>query len=275
VLETVTPVLDTITDTTTPVLETVTPLLDTVTDTITPVLETVTNAVAPVVDTITDTTATALGTVGTASPLDTLLTPSQVTGTSTTAPAPDTVSAPATDPPAPATDPSAPNSDPSTTATPDQSPALTGADSPSWTTTAPSGEAAPVALTYPAPPTETIVRGGTVTSSRAISAGDPTHSLQVPAAPTFTSVTLMLSSTPTAHQRLAPADAPAQAPDAPQAPSLPFSGSTASSGLFSSAALFAILVALSALALSQFGRLQLMPVRWRCTAFIALLERPG
>jgi hypothetical protein len=52
-------------------------------------------------------------------------------------------------------------------------------------------------------------------------------------------------------------------------------GATASAAAFNSAALYAILIALSALALSQFGRLQLMPARWRCAAFIALLERPG
>jgi hypothetical protein len=57
---------------------------------------------------------------------------------------------------------------------------------------------------------------------------------------------------------------------------VPLSGSaTASASAFNSAAFYAILVALSALALSQFGRLQLMPARWRCASFIALLERPG
>jgi hypothetical protein len=71
--------------------------------------------------------------------------------------------------------------------------------------------------------------------------------------------------------------APASAPDeAPQPPGLPLSGSvSAAAGGANSAAIYGILIALSALALSQFARLQLMPARWRCAAFIALLERPG
>jgi hypothetical protein len=100
--------------------------------------------------------------------------------------------------------------------------------------------------------------------------------MQVAAAEAWVSTPSVLSSTPSAHARLA--HTPAQAPDkAPRSPSAPLSGSaTASSGALSSAAaFFAILIALSALALSQFGRLQLMPARWRSAAFIALLERPG
>jgi hypothetical protein len=87
----------------------------------------------------------------------------------------------------------------------------------------------------------------------------------------------VLASTPSAHEGVAPAGTRGQAPDnAPLAPTAPFGGSaTASSGVFNSAIFYAILAALTALALSQFGRLQLMPARWRCVEFIALLERPG
>jgi hypothetical protein len=80
-----------------------------------------------------------------------------------------------------------------------------------------------------------------------------------------------------APDRLSAKSTPDTAPsDAPELPVLPSSGApTASAGGLQSAAIYAILVGLSALALSQLGRLQLMPARWRCTAFLALLERPG
>ena len=50
---------------------------------------------------------------------------------------------------------------------------------------------------------------------------------------------------------------------------------TAPAGGAISGALYALLIALSVLALYQFGRLQLAPARWRSATFIALLERPG
>jgi hypothetical protein len=54
-------------------------------------------------------------------------------------------------------------------------------------------------------------------------------------------------------------------------------GGGAFAGPFSapSSALYAILLAFAALALLRLDRLQLRPVRWRCAAFVALLERPG
>jgi hypothetical protein len=42
-----------------------------------------------------------------------------------------------------------------------------------------------------------------------------------------------------------------------------------------STALYALLLGIAALALLRFDRLQMRPVRWRCAAFVALLERPG
>jgi hypothetical protein len=106
--------------------------------------------------------------------------------------------------------------------------------------------------------------------------GSPSRGAQAPIAEAWALSASAIASTPSAHERVAPASAPGQGPDTPQTPSVPLGGSaTASGGVFSSASFYAILVALGALALSQFGRLQLMPARWRCTAFIALLERPG
>jgi hypothetical protein len=126
------------------------------------------------------------------------------------------------------------------------------------------------------PPTDKAHIGTIQPTSGTTSAADRTAGVRGPAAGTYASATSVLPSTHSAQQRLAPAAAPAQAPaEAPQPPSLPFTGSTAAASAFSSATLFAILVALSALALSQFGRLRLTPARWRCAAFIALLERPG
>jgi hypothetical protein len=223
------------------VLETVTdttaPVLETVTDTTAPVLETVTDTTAPVVDVVSDTNMPVVG---------------AVTGTST--PLLESVQA---------------ATSPLTTAT-----GITTSDSGS-----PFGENVLVTPSDPVMPSTYNVRlGGPRTSGSFTSTADSTRrGVHVPAAQAWASTPSVLSSTPSAHDRLAPAAAPTHGPDeAPQAPSVPLSGSgTASSGAFNSAALFAILCALSALALSQFGRLHLMPARWRCAAFIALLERPG
>jgi hypothetical protein len=73
----------------------------------------------------------------------------------------------------------------------------------------------------------------------------------------------------------APASAgPDDMPGLPGAPSSGGSAASASGGGASSA-LYALLLAFAALAPLRFDRLQLRPVRWRCAAFVALLERPG
>jgi hypothetical protein len=70
---------------------------------------------------------------------------------------------------------------------------------------------------------------------------------------------------------------PASASD--ELPELP--GAPAGGGAFfapsagPSTALYAILLALAALALLRFDRLQMRSVQWRCAAFLGLLERPG
>jgi hypothetical protein len=71
---------------------------------------------------------------------------------------------------------------------------------------------------------------------------------------------------------VSPASAPAELPALPSAPS---GAASASAPGGASTALYALLLAFAALALLRFDRLQLRPVRWRCAAFVALLERPG
>jgi hypothetical protein len=160
-------------------------------------------------------------------------------------------------------------------AAPDQPAALTGsAGTP--TMAAPVDEAPLSAPSHPAVPLAEDPRRAALDPARdAGAATQPSPAVNAPAAGTWAATAAALASTPSAHERVAAAT-PAQGPDdVPQPPGLPLSGSTASSSVFSSATLYAILVALSALALSQFGRFRLPPVRWRCAAFVALLERPG
>jgi hypothetical protein len=71
---------------------------------------------------------------------------------------------------------------------------------------------------------------------------------------------------------VSPASAPAELPALPSAPS-GAAGASAPGG--ASTALYALLLAFAALALLRYDRLHLRPVRWRCAAFVALLERPG
>jgi hypothetical protein len=71
---------------------------------------------------------------------------------------------------------------------------------------------------------------------------------------------------------------PAQVPEpAPLAGGAPSSGAAgaAPSGGSGSAALYALMIALAALAGGLWGRLELVPVRWRSVAIVALNERPG
>jgi hypothetical protein len=82
-----------------------------------------------------------------------------------------------------------------------------------------------------------------------------------------------------AHSRPTSEDpVPAQAPEpAPLAGGAPSSGAAgaAPSGGSGSAALYALMIALAALAGGLWGRLELVPVRWRSVAIVALNERPG
>jgi hypothetical protein len=70
-----------------------------------------------------------------------------------------------------------------------------------------------------------------------------------------------------------PAPAPDQAPLTGGAPS--GAAGAGSSGGGGSAALYALVIALAALAGGLWGRLELVPVRWRSVAIVALNERPG
>ena len=70
--------------------------------------------------------------------------------------------------------------------------------------------------------------------------------------------------------------APAPSPEAP-----PFAGGAPSGAAGpapsggGSAALYALMFALAAAVLGLWGRLELVPVRWRSVAVVALVERPG
>jgi hypothetical protein len=90
----------------------------------------------------------------------------------------------------------------------------------------------------------------------------------------YVATTSLPSSIPASRAPLSRASS-SPADDAPQPPGVPFSGSPAAAAGGLSSAVYGILFALIALALSQYARLQLTPARWRCAAFIALLERPG
>jgi hypothetical protein len=223
-------------------------VLDTTTDTTTPPVETT----IPVVNTVTDTTAPALDTV-----------------IETTAPAAsDTQASPAGPTPGAGSSPVLTTSEPASSATP------AAQDEPATTT-----------FSFSAMPRLQTSGGAALEPSREARSRDLSSSTGSAAdrlLPASTAAMLayyssVLASTPSAHERAAPSTAPEQGPDqAPQAPTAPVGGcATASSGVSSSATFYAILTARTALALGQFGRLQLMPARWRCVEFIALLERPG
>jgi hypothetical protein len=86
-----------------------------------------------------------------------------------------------------------------------------------------------------------------------------------------------LPSGPTSRQTSedpVPAQAPEPAPLAGGAPSSGAAGAAPSGGS-GSAALYALMIALAALAGGLGGRLELLPVRWRSVAIVALNERPG
>jgi hypothetical protein len=61
----------------------------------------------------------------------------------------------------------------------------------------------------------------------------------------------------------------------PQAGGAPSGGAGAASGGGGSGALYALMIAIAACAGGLWGRLQLVPVRWRSVAIVALNERPG
>jgi hypothetical protein len=71
-----------------------------------------------------------------------------------------------------------------------------------------------------------------------------------------------------------PAQAAESAPLAGGATSSGAAGAAPSGG-GGSAALYALVIALAALAGGLWGRLELVPVRWRSVAIVALNERPG
>jgi hypothetical protein len=75
-----------------------------------------------------------------------------------------------------------------------------------------------------------------------------------------------------ASEDSSPAPSPEPAPLGGGAPS-GAAGSAPSGG--GSAALYAFMIALAALAGGFWGRLQLVPVRWRSVTIVALNERPG
>jgi hypothetical protein len=81
------------------------------------------------------------------------------------------------------------------------------------------------------------------------------------------------NSSPTSEDPV-PAQAPEPAPLAGGAPSSGAAGAGPSGGS-GSAALYALMIALAALAGGLWGRLELIPVRWRSVAIVALNERPG
>jgi hypothetical protein len=69
---------------------------------------------------------------------------------------------------------------------------------------------------------------------------------------------------------------PAQSPDSPPlSGGAPSGAAGAASSGAGSAGLYALLLALAAVAGGLWGRLQLVPVRWRSVAIVALDERPG
>ena len=55
----------------------------------------------------------------------------------------------------------------------------------------------------------------------------------------------------------------------------PSGAAGAASGGVGSAGLYALMIAIAACAGGLWGRLQLVPVRWRSVAIVALNERPG
>jgi hypothetical protein len=73
-------------------------------------------------------------------------------------------------------------------------------------------------------------------------------------------------------------DDPSPVPSPDPAPLTGSGASGAAGGVSSgggSAALYALLIAIAAVALGLWGRLQLVPVRWRSVTIVALNERPG
>jgi hypothetical protein len=93
---------------------------------------------------------------------------------------------------------------------------------------------------------------------------------QAPGAPQLPSRS---DSRPTSEDPI-PAQAHEPAPLAGGAPSSGAAGAAPSGGS-GSAALYALMIALAALAGGLWGRLELIPVRWRSVAIVALNERPG
>jgi hypothetical protein len=69
---------------------------------------------------------------------------------------------------------------------------------------------------------------------------------------------------------------PAPSPEPPPLPGgAPSGAAGAGSSGGGSAALYALLITVAAFARGLWGRLQLVPVRWRSVTIVALNERPG
>ena len=87
--------------------------------------------------------------------------------------------------------------------------------------------------------------------------------------------------TTTAPARLRSVEAPETPSPTPAEEAPPTTGGApsgaagAASGGSGSAALYALMIAIAACAGGLWGRLQLVPVRWRSVAIVALNERPG
>jgi hypothetical protein len=220
-------------------------VLNIVTGTTASVIHSLTDSVAPALGTVTDTTGPVLGTL-----------------TESTAPVVATVIDTAT---GLALELSTPTSGSSA-----GSPTAPSAPSVAGTT---SEAIAPV-LAAPVHPittqSEVAGRATTQSSPRIPSTVDPTSASHG----SYAATTSLLSSIRDSRAALSRTSS-SPPDDAPQPPGMPFSGSPAAAAGGLSTAVYGILIALIALALSQYARLQLTPARWRCAAFVALLERPG
>jgi len=221
-----------------------------VTDPVAPVVETVTDPVtdplAPVVETVTEPVTPSTEPVA---PAGDVPTASPGLDTATPAPTGEPGVYPGTDTVAPVVESTSPISTPVVDPAPDA--ATPGLHRPSPRTD------------LPAPPAEDTTAAGCLSLALAPDRLGPIGS----------SFFLELKR---ASDRATVAPARTTPDEAPELPGAPSSGgpSLAPAGT-ASQALYAILIAFAALALCHLRRLQLQPVRWRCAAFVALLERPG
>jgi hypothetical protein len=219
------------------VVDTVLPVVDPVVDTVLPVVDPVTETLDPVIDTVLPVVDPVVETLD---PVVDTVAPALDPVTAATAPVLDAVAPQAGTPP---TDPifGAPEA-----ATPIAGAAPTIIDAPAQRAAGPAASYEPAAL------------GEGRSESLGSGSWLPSIAQAQPLSQTFTAP---------------PAADPSPQDQVPGSPS--GSSFTAPAGGAISGALYALLIALSVLALYQFGRLQLAPARWRSATFIALLERPG